>query len=92
MLSKKGGWSGDADVIIFYLGQARLSCSGNINSVQTKTIPTIIPMTIMLDLIFDLDQKICYDDGNYLEQIKPKVGDVVISTKGDCLIFLTTWK
>ena len=29
---KKGGWSGGADVIIFYLGPARLSCSGNINS------------------------------------------------------------
>jgi hypothetical protein len=36
-------------VIIHYLGLARLSCSGNINSVQTKTIPTIIPMMSILD-------------------------------------------
>jgi hypothetical protein len=35
--------------IIHYLGLARLSCSGNINSVQTKTIPTTIPMIRILD-------------------------------------------
>jgi hypothetical protein len=36
-------------VIIHYLGLARLSCSGNINSAQTKTIPTMIPMKRILD-------------------------------------------
>src|SRR5215469_10558447 len=35
--------------VIIHLGLARLSCSGNINSVQTKTIPTIIPMMSLLD-------------------------------------------
>ena len=34
---------------VHYLGLERLSCSGNINSVQTKTIPTTIPMKRILD-------------------------------------------
>ena len=36
-------------LLIHYLGLARLSCSGNINSAQTKTIPTMIPMKRILD-------------------------------------------
>ena len=46
---------------IYYLGPARLSCSGNINSVQTKTIPTTItPMMTILDLIFDFHIQLAY--------------------------------
>jgi hypothetical protein len=34
---------------IHYLRLGRLSCSGNINNVQTKTSPTTIPMKRILD-------------------------------------------
>jgi hypothetical protein len=44
-------------LIIHYLGLARLSCSGNINSAQTNTIPTIIP--IMRTLDFQSRMRIC---------------------------------
>jgi hypothetical protein len=50
-MDSRGGADGTGDV--HYLGPARLSCSGNINSVQTKTMPTTIPMKTILDLIFD---------------------------------------
>ena len=64
-MDSRGGADGTGDVcgpkrvylIIYYLGPARLSCSGNVNSVQTKTIPTTIPMMTILDLIFF---HICY--------------------------------
>ena len=41
----------------FKKGLARLSCSGNINSAQTKTIPTMISMTSILD--FHSRTRIC---------------------------------
>jgi hypothetical protein len=44
-------------LIINYQGLARLSCSGNINSAQTKTIPTMIAMTSILD--FHSRTRIC---------------------------------
>jgi hypothetical protein len=48
----------DVDVlIIYYQGLARLSCSGNINSAQTKTIPAMIAMTSILD--FQSRTRIC---------------------------------
>jgi len=43
--------------VIHYQGLARLSCSGNINSTHTKTIPTMIAMTSILD--FHSRTRIC---------------------------------